>query len=62
MKAQPIRLADVFLIGPAMIAGGLELRTARPVLGVFLVLSGAATIVYNYRNYRAVQALEQSER
>jgi hypothetical protein len=50
-KTQLVRIADVFLIGPAMVAGGLELTDTRPRLGWFLVASGVATVVYNARNY-----------
>lgn len=54
-KTQLIRLADVFLIGPSMVYGGYYLST-RPmkrdkVLGLFLLGSGIATVIYNGRNY-----------
>lgn len=48
-KAQPVRLLDVFLIGPVMIAGGLKLKDSW--LGYGLIVFGASTIVYNGINY-----------
>lgn len=59
MKAQPVRLADVFGIGPLMIAGGFKLArledpTSR-VIGSALEALGVLTIAYNLANYLAVQ-------
>lgn len=48
MRAQSVRLADVFFVGPVMIAGGLKLGKK---LGTMLALLGVATIVYNGANY-----------
>ena len=45
-----MRLADVFLVGPVMIAGGQRLRGA---LGITLVMFGWLTILYNGRNWLA---------
>jgi hypothetical protein len=50
-KAQSVRLADVFLIGPLMIWGGWRLAQQYPLRGQFLAVSGAATICYNGYNY-----------
>lgn len=50
-KTQAIRLADVFIIGPVMIAGALALPAAYPLLRLSLGAFGVATIVYNARNY-----------
>lgn len=51
MKAQWIRLADVFAIGPLMVWGGWEWRKTRPWLGFTLALLGISTVVYNGHNY-----------
>jgi hypothetical protein len=50
-KAQTVRLADVFLIGPLMIWGGAKLLTTYPWRGKVLLTAGAATVVYNGYNY-----------
>ena len=51
MKAQWIRLADVYVVGPVMIA------TARQVsprwLGLLSGVLGILTIIYNGENWRA---------
>ena len=49
-KTQAIRVADVLLIGPAMIWAGAMIQEDRPALGWFLMASGVGTIVYNARN------------
>ncbi len=50
-KTQEIRLADVFVIGPLMVWGGMKTRGKNPRLGNMLALMGAATVLYNGRNY-----------
>ena len=62
MKTQTIRLADVFFVGPVMIYGGLKLasETENRLLGNVLALLGAATIVYNGRNYLKLQEAGES--
>lgn len=56
MKAQTIRVLDVFLIGPAMVAGGsviykhAEASDGR-ALGAFLVFAGVGTVLYNGNNW-----------
>lgn len=47
-KAQWVRIADVVLVGPVMVWGGLRLRGP---LGWTLVALGVATVLYNGRNY-----------
>jgi len=63
VKAQEIRQLDVWLIGPLMMWGGLVLsgRSGKesPLGGDVLFLTGIATILYNYRNYKRVQAGER---
>lgn len=54
-KAQGVRLADVYLIGPLMIWGGARAIPANPIPGVLLTLFGLGTIVYNGVNYRQVK-------
>lgn len=51
-KTQAIRLVDVLVLGPAMLWAGRELaRCDREKLGAFIGIAGAATILYNWRNY-----------
>lgn len=47
-KAQWVRIADVVLVGPVMVWGGLRLRGP---LGWTLAALGVATVLYNSRNY-----------
>lgn len=54
VKAQPIRVLDVFVIGPMMVAGGLAIKDA-PVLRAGLIAAGIGTIAYNARNYAEVE-------
>jgi hypothetical protein len=51
-KTQAIRVLDVAAIGPATVWAGALLVRSRPALGWFLMASGVATVVYNYRNLR----------
>lgn len=51
MKPQSVRLADVFIIGPLMVWGGLQLPPKHRVAGGALALLGVATVLYNGRNY-----------
>lgn len=48
-KSQTIRLADVFLIGPFMIASARYLPSSGARMTMFAL--GVATIVYNGQNY-----------
>jgi len=52
IKSQSVRILDVVLIGPAMIVGGLRLEGA---LGLFLIVSGLSTMLYNARNYDRIE-------
>lgn len=55
VKAQPVRVADVLIVGPVMVAGGVTLVSkGNPVLGGILALLGVATVGYNARNYVVV--------
>lgn len=57
-KAQWLRLADIWFLGPAMIWFGLGKQlpewTRLPAL-----LGGVATVIWNWQNYRRVQRHEQ---
>lgn len=56
VKAQPVRLLDVFLVGPLMVWGGYALdRQGHPVGGAALSILGIATVIYNARNYGIVR-------
>lgn len=52
MKSQPVRLVDVFLLGPALIYIGLKQR--KPAYRDLLIIAGGATILYNGFNYLQV--------
>lgn len=51
MKTQDIRIADVLVIGPLMVWGGMKLRDEYPAQGVLLALFGVGTVIYNADNY-----------
>lgn len=50
-KPQTIRLADVLLIGPLMIWGGIHSRKRNVLAGSLLAFLGVSTIFYNAENY-----------
>ena len=50
VKAQGIRLLDVFLIGPLMVVGGSRSSLTEP-WRTLLVVSGVLTMLYNGANY-----------
>lgn len=56
IKAQNVRLFDVFILGPFMIWAGMQLKgdAARSAM----IAAGAGTIAYNWRNYEKVKRLE----
>lgn len=51
MKAQSIRLMDVFLLGPFMIWFGFVAQSISTIPKIIMIISGAGTIIYNGRNY-----------
>jgi len=55
VKAQWVRAADVVLIGPLMVWGGVALGRRRRFAGALLVALGIGTVFYNGRNYLIVQ-------
>ena len=61
MKAQPVRILDVVLIGPLMMWGGAQLRKSYPLRGDLLTLLGIATVWYNGRNYLLIEQGQESE-
>jgi len=54
-KSQLIRLLDVFVIGPLMVYGGVNLAGKSPVLGLALGVFGASTVYFNGRNWLALR-------
>jgi hypothetical protein len=61
VKAQTIRLADVFVIGPLMFWGGRKLVSEHPWAGGLLMAFGAATVAYNGANYMTIARGERTE-
>ena len=63
VKAQPVRLLDVLVIGPLMIWGGYALDArGSHVGGAVLALFGLTTIAYNARNYEITRRRQESGR
>jgi len=61
VKSQPVRLLDVFFIGPLMIWGGLALNDqGHPYAGPVLALLGLTTIIYNARNHEIVRLRQEA--
>lgn len=54
MKTQTIRLVDVFVLGPGMIAYAAKWKDPPQWARIALALTGVATIIYNGRNYMRV--------
>lgn len=55
MKAQPVRLVDIFLLGPFMVWASTR-RTLPEWARLTLLVSGILTVAYNAENYRKVIA------
>lgn len=55
LKAQPIRLLDVLLVGPLMMYGGGKLAERQRLAGSTLAFLGFLTIVYNGNNWLRVR-------
>lgn len=52
-KTQPIRLVDVFLLGPFMVWVGARATGIPVVARLVLIAAGAATVVFNGLNWLA---------
>ena len=50
-KSQPVRLMDVFLLGPFMIWFGVIATGVSSIVKVIMIIVGVATIIYNGWNY-----------
>jgi hypothetical protein len=66
LKGQPVRLWDVFVLGPAMLYGGWRLyqtgqRADRGIAG-FLGLAGVLTIAFNGVNFWRIEQAGTTER
>ena len=55
-KSQPIRLVDVFLLGPFMVWVGARARGIPMAARLALIAAGAATVVFNGLNWLQVRA------
>lgn len=55
MKSQQVRLVDVFVLGPFMMWAGLQSRALPDWARAGLLIGGAATVLYNARNYLEVR-------
>jgi len=54
VKAQKVRVLDVVLVAPAIVAAGVMLQRHRP-FSVFLIGLGVLTAAYNARNFVRVR-------
>jgi hypothetical protein len=54
-KAQWVRVLDVLVIGPLMVAGGMSLTQKSPFWGVMLGAMGVGTMTFNARNWVLVE-------
>jgi hypothetical protein len=59
VKGQWVRLADVVFVGPLMVYFGVQARDVSPWLRGAMVALGAATVIFNGRNYLMVQQAAQ---
>lgn len=55
---QKIRLVDIFLLAPAMIYISLSDKK-NLILRNFLLASGVATIIFNYKNYQEIEKIKR---
>lgn len=60
VKAQPVRLLDVFVFGPLMVYAGTKVR--RRWLKWSMIGLGAGTSLYNLRNYQTVARRQRQGR
>lgn len=59
VKSQPIRLLDIFVIGPLMVVGGVMLWKRSKAVAAPLTAFGLTTVGYNTMNYLVVRDLEK---
>ncbi len=59
VKAQGVRLADVFLFGPLMIYSAMD-RKPPPWMSAAMLAVGVGTVLYNAGNYLAIQRQRQA--
>lgn len=59
-KSQEVRLLDILVLGPFMIAMALTSRPP-PILRVLLGAVGVGTILYNLRNYQLTREQASAE-
>lgn len=61
MKSQPIRLLDIFFLGPIMIYFGISRGKKTKLERAFFVVSGVATIFYNLKNYQEIETEKRQQ-
>ena len=54
-KAQEIRLLDVLVLGPLMLWFGFQARGMPDWARIAMLVSGAGTILFNWRNYLVLE-------
>ena len=62
VKSQRVRVLDVVVLGPLMMAGGAAWSKKRPLAGAILLLSGIGTVLYNARNWKRVRRATRAGR
>jgi len=61
VKAQGVRLLDVFVVGPFMLWAAVEGRELGPTGRQFLGLLGFLTISYNAANYLEMRRIQEAD-
>lgn len=59
-KSQYVRLGDIFIFGPIIIYAGLQVED-NDLLSIILIIIGASTMAYNYKNYEAERQKQGQE-
>lgn len=59
VKAQWVRLFDVFVLGPAMVYAATKLPRSQQTLAWFIGAMGVSTTLYNGRNWLKVRAEQE---
>jgi hypothetical protein len=59
-KAQWVRVLDVLVIGPLMVAGGMALTDKSKLGGVALGAMGIGTVLFNARNWLLVEQAKRA--